>query len=60
MDDEDKIKFGDNDYLNEFMLCLFDDLNTPRALSILNNQISMSRESEGKEKNYCWSPSFFH
>ena len=50
LDDEDKIKFGDNDYLNEFMLCLFDDLNTPRALSILNNQISMSRESEGKEK----------
>ena len=39
-----------NIYFREFLNCLFDDINTPKAFSILNNQISEFRNSDKKKK----------
>ena len=47
----EKEKILKNKYFEEFLCCLFDDINTPKALAILNEQISKTRDTNLKEKN---------
>ena len=47
----EKEKVLKNKYFEEFLSCLFDDINTPKALAILNEQISKTRDTNLKEKN---------
>jgi len=47
----EKEKILKNKYFEEFLGCLFDDINTPKALAILNEQISKARDANVKEKN---------
>ena len=43
-------KIINNNYFEEFLNSLFDDINTPKALRILNNQISKVRNTKSTEK----------
>ena len=45
-----KEKIANNNYFEEFLSSLFDDINTPKALRILNDQIFKVRKTEKKEK----------
>ena len=47
----EKEKVLKNKYFEEFLSCLFDDINTPKVLSILIEQISKTRDTNLKEKN---------
>jgi cysteinyl-tRNA synthetase len=47
----EKEKILKNKYFEEFLCCLFDDINTPKALAILNEHISKARDTNVKEKN---------
>ncbi len=43
-------KIIDNNYFKEFLSSLFDDINTPKALRIINDQISKVRSTTSVEK----------
>ena len=47
-----KEKIANNNYFEEFLSSLFDDINTPKALRILNDQIFKVRKTEKKEKKF--------
>ena len=46
----EKEKIVDNKYFEDFLKSLFDDINTPKALAILNDQISKVRNSTIRER----------
>ena len=46
----EKEKIVDNKYFEDFLNSLFDDINTPKALAILNDQISKVRDTTIREK----------
>ena len=46
----EKEKIVDNKYFEDFLNSLFDDINTPKALAILNDQISKVRNTTIREK----------
>ena len=43
-------KIVNNNYFEEFLSALFDDINTPKALRILNDQISKVRNTSLTKK----------
>ena len=54
-----KEKIVNNNYFEEFLSSLFDDINTPKALKILNGHISKFRNATKKEKKIILQ-SIFH
>ena len=46
----EKKKIVNNSYFEEFLRSLYDDINTPKALSILNDQISKVRNTSPTKK----------
>ena len=48
--EDEKEKIINNNYFKEFLSSLFDDINTPKALGILNDQISKVHTTTLREK----------